>query len=103
MSKDYYKILEVEKDATPEQIKKAYRKMAMRYHPDKNHGDASTEERFKECAEAFDVLSDPQKKQEYDTYGSVGNQQGNPFGGGFNMDDVFSRFGDFFGFGGQVS
>ncbi len=101
MSKDYYKILGVDRGATPEQIKKAYRKMAMRYHPDKNHGDDSTEERFKECAEAFDVLSDPQKKQEYDTYGSVGNQQGNPFGGGFNMDDVFSRFGDFFGFGGQ--
>jgi molecular chaperone DnaJ len=101
MSKDYYRILEVDRNSSPEDIKKSYRKMAMKYHPDKNPGDSAAEEKFKECAEAFDVLSDPQKKQEYDTYGSVGgnHQQGNPFGG-FGMDDIFSRFGDFFGFGG---
>jgi len=98
MSKDYYKILGIEKNATQDEIKKSYRKMAMKYHPDKNNGDVESEEKFKECAEAFDVLSDPQKKQEYDTYGSVGGNGGNPFGG-FGMDDIFSRFGDFFGFG----
>jgi molecular chaperone DnaJ len=98
MSKDYYKILGIEKDATQDEIKKSYRKMAMKYHPDKNNGDVESEEKFKECAEAFDVLSDPQKKQEYDTYGSVGGNGGNPFGG-FGMEDIFSRFGDFFGFG----
>jgi molecular chaperone DnaJ len=100
MSKDYYKILEVDRGATADEIKKSYRKMAMKYHPDKNPGDSAAEEKFKECAEAFDVLSDPQKKQEYDTYGSVGGNQGNPFSG-FGMNDIFSRFGDFFGFGGQ--
>jgi molecular chaperone DnaJ len=103
MSKDYYKILEVERNASAEEIKKAYRKQAMRYHPDKNGGDPQSEEKFKECAEAFDVLSDPQKKQQYDTYGRVGDQ-GNPFEGfGFGMDDIFSRFGDIFGFGGGSS
>lgn len=104
MSKDYYRILEVDRNASSDDIKKSYRKMAMKYHPDKNPGDSSAEEKFKECAEAFDVLSDPQKKQEYDTYGSVGGNhgQGNPFGG-FGMDDIFSRFGDFFGFGGGHS
>jgi molecular chaperone DnaJ len=99
MSKDYYKILEVDRNSSPEEIKKSYRKLAMKYHPDKNPGDPQAEEMFKECAEAFDVLSDPQKKQEYDTYGTVGG--GNPFSGGFGMDDIFSRFGDFFGFGGN--
>jgi molecular chaperone DnaJ len=96
MSKDYYKILEVERNSTPEEIKKAYRRMAMKYHPDKNDGDKASEEKFKECAEAFDVLSDPQKRSEYNTYGSVGGRGGNPYEG---MDDIFSRFGDFFGFG----
>lgn len=99
MSKDYYRILEVDRGSSPDEIKKSYRKMAMKYHPDKNPGDSTAEEKFKECAEAFDVLSDPQKKQEYDTYGTVGGNGGNPFGGGFGMDDIFSRFGDFFGFG----
>jgi molecular chaperone DnaJ len=99
MSKDYYKILEVDRNASAEDIKKSYRKMAMKFHPDKNPGDSNAEERFKECAEAFDVLSDPQKKKEYDNFGTVGGgQHGNPFGGGF--DDIFSKFGDFFGFGG---
>ena len=94
MSKDYYRILEVDRGSSPDEIKKSYRKMAMKYHPDKNPGDSTAEEKFKECAEAFDVLSDPQKKQEYDTYGTVGGNGGNPFGGGFGMDDIFSRFGD---------
>jgi molecular chaperone DnaJ len=101
MSKDYYQILEVDRSASADDIKKAYRKQAMKYHPDKNPGNAQSEEKFKECAEAFDVLSDPQKKQQYDTYGTVGDNHGggNPFSG-FGMDDIFSRFGDFFGFGG---
>jgi molecular chaperone DnaJ len=96
--RNYYDTLGVAKTASADEIKKSYRKMAMKYHPDKNPGDSAAEEKFKECAEAFDVLSDPQKKQEYDTYGSVGGNQGNPFGG-FGMDDIFSRFGDFFNFG----
>lgn len=101
MSKDYYKILEVEKSASAEEIKKAYRKMAMKYHPDKNAGDPDSEEKFKDCAEAFEVLSDPQKKQEYDTYGTVGGSaQYNPFGGG-GFSDIFSRFEDFFNFSGN--
>lgn len=101
MSKDYYKILEVDKNSTADEIKKSYRKLAMKYHPDKNNGDPASEEKFKECAEAFEVLSDPKKKQEYDNYGTVG---GSSFsGGGFDMNDIFSKFGDFFGFGGQQS
>jgi molecular chaperone DnaJ len=101
MSKDYYKILEIERSSSVEEIKKAYRKQAMKYHPDKNPGDTTAEEKFKDCAEAFEVLSDPKKKQEYDTYGTVGGSDNfNPFsGGGFN--DIFSRFEDLFGFGRQ--
>jgi molecular chaperone DnaJ len=101
MSKDYYKILEVERSASADEIKKSYRKQAMKYHPDKNPGDAAAEEKFKDCAEAFEVLSDPQKKQEYDTYGTVGGSDNfNPFGGG-GFNDIFSRFEDLFGFGRQ--
>jgi molecular chaperone DnaJ len=97
MSKDYYKILGVERDATPDEIKKAYRKMAMKYHPDKNDGDVESESKFKEAAEAYDVLSTPDKKSNYDRFGST-NGGGNPFGGGgFNMEDIFSNFGDIFG------
>lgn len=104
MSKDYYKILEVNKSSSQDEIKKSYRKLAMKYHPDKNPDDKQSEEKFKECAEAFEVLSDPQKKQQYDQFGSSGPN--NPFGGrghGFNMDDIFSQFGDIFGssFGGR--
>src|SRR5690606_2193672 len=109
MSKrDYYEILEIPKSATPEEIKKAYRKMALKYHPDKNPGDKQAEEKFKEAAEAYEVLSDPEKKQRYDQFGhaGVGGAAGGGFGGfgggGMNMEDIFSQFGDIFGghFGG---
>ncbi len=99
MSKDYYKILGVDKGASEDDIKKAYRKMAMQYHPDKNPDNPEAEAKFKEAAEAYDVLSTPDKKSNYDRFGSA-NGGGNPFGGGFggfNMDDIFSNFGDIFG------
>lgn len=111
MSKrDYYEILEVSKSASAEEIKKAYRKMALKHHPDKNPGDKAAEEKFKEAAEAYEVLSDPNKKARYDQYGhaGVGGAAGGGFGGGgfggggMNMEDIFSQFGDIFGghFGG---
>jgi molecular chaperone DnaJ len=105
MSKrDYYEILGIEKNASEADIKKAYRKMAIKHHPDKNPGDASAEEKFKEAAEAYEVLSNPQKRQQYDQFGHAG-MNGGGFGGGgthMNMDDIFSQFGDIFGdaFGG---
>jgi molecular chaperone DnaJ len=104
MSKDYYKILGVEKGATDEEIKKAYRKAAMKWHPDKNPNNSEAESKFKEAAEAYDILSNPEKKSNYDRYGSTdssfgggGNPFGNSYGHGFNMDDIFSQFGDIFG------
>ncbi|MEA4935608.1 MAG: molecular chaperone DnaJ [Paludibacter sp.] len=102
MSKrDYYEILCVSKTATTDEIKKAYRKKAIEYHPDKNPGDKVSEEKFKEAAEAYEVLSDPQKRQRYDQYGhaGVGGAAGNGggFGGSMSMDDIFSHFGDIFG------
>ncbi|MEI8086341.1 MAG: molecular chaperone DnaJ [Paludibacter sp.] len=107
MSKrDFYEILEVPKSASADEIKKAYRKKAIQYHPDKNPGDKQSEEKFKEAAEAYEVLSDQQKRQRYDQYGhaGVGGASGNGGfgGGGMNMDDIFSHFGDIFGghFGG---
>jgi len=98
MSKDYYKILGVDKNATKDDIKKAYRKMAMKYHPDKNEGDKDSESKFKEAAEAYEVLSDDSKKSNYDRYGSA-DASGNPFSNGFgyDMNDIFSQFGDIFG------
>jgi molecular chaperone DnaJ len=100
MSKrDYYEILGVSKTASTEEIKKAYRKVAMQHHPDRNPGDKSAEEKFKEAAEAYEVLSDADKKGQYDRYGHAGvsgNGRGG-FGGGMNMDDIFSQFGDIFG------
>ena len=106
--KDYYEVLEISKSASPEEIKKAYRKMAIKYHPDKNPGDSAAEEKFKEAAEAYEVLSDGNKKARYDQYGhagmggAAGGFGGGGFGGGMNMDDIFSQFGDIFGgqFGG---
>jgi molecular chaperone DnaJ len=103
--RDYYEILGVSKSADELEIKKAYRKMAIKYHPDKNPGDKSSEDRFKEAAEAYEVLSDSDKKARYDRFGhqGVGNGggQGGGFGGGgMSMDDIFSQFGDVFGQGG---
>ena len=107
MSKrDYYEVLGVSKTATDDEIKKAYRKIALKYHPDKNPGDKEAEEKFKEAAEAYDVLSNADKRARYDQFGhSMGGQQGfGGFGGGgFSMEDIFSQFGDIFGgrFSGQ--
>ncbi|HIZ87825.1 MAG TPA: molecular chaperone DnaJ [Candidatus Coprenecus pullistercoris] len=107
--RDYYEVLGVSRDASADEIKKAYRKMALKYHPDRNPGDAAAEEKFKEAAEAYDVLSNPDKKARYDQFGhaGVGGAAGGAGGfdgfGGFSMEDIFSRFGDIFGggFGGS--
>ena len=105
--RDYYEVLEVSRDASPEDIKKAYRKKAIQYHPDKNPGDKEAEEKFKEAAEAYDVLSNPDKKTRYDRFGHAGMDGAAGGGaGGFSMDDIFSQFGDIFsgfGFGGGFS
>jgi molecular chaperone DnaJ len=102
--RDYYDILGVSKDAGEGEIKKAYRKMALKYHPDKNPDNADAEDKFKEAAEAYDVLGDSQKKASYDQFGHEGMRSGGfgGGGGGMNMDDIFSQFGDIFGgaFGG---
>jgi len=98
--RDYYEVLGVDKNATEDQIKKAYRTIAIKYHPDRNPGNKEAEEKFKEAAEAYDVLHDPQKRQQYDTFGFSGAGSGgfDPFGGAsMNMDDIFSMFGDIFG------
>ena len=100
MSKrDYYEILGVNKSASADEIKKAYRKVAMQHHPDRNPGDKSAEEKFKEAAEAYEILSDNDKKAQYDRYGHAGvSSNGRGFGGGgMNMEDIFSQFGDVFG------
>ncbi len=108
--RDYYEVLGVERGASADEIKKAYRKAALKYHPDKNPGDKEAEEKFKEAAEAYDVLSNPDKKARYDQFGHEGmNGAGagfggaGGFGGGFTMEDIFSQFGDIFGghFGGS--
>ena len=102
--RDYYEVLEVAKTATADEIKKAYRKKAIQYHPDKNPGDKTAEEKFKEAAEAYSVLSDPDKRARYDRFGHAGMEGGaGGFGGagGMSMEDIFSHFGDIFGgFGG---
>jgi len=97
--RDYYEILGVGKNASTDEIKKAYRKVAMQYHPDRNPGDKSAEEKFKEAAEAYEILSDSDKKSQYDRYGHAGlSGNGRGFGGGgMNMEDIFSQFGDVFG------
>jgi len=100
MKQDYYDILGVSKGATNSEIKKAYRKKAIEFHPDKNPGDSSSEEKFKNAAEAYEVLGDPDKKAKYDQYGHSAFDGNQGFGGGgMNMDDIFSQFGDIFGGG----
>ena len=101
--RDYYEVLGVSKSADATEIKKAYRKLALKYHPDKNPGDKEAEEKFKEAAEAYDVLSNEEKRHRYDQFGhaGVGGAGQGGFGGGMSMDDIFSQFGDIFGsFGG---
>lgn len=97
--RDYYEVLEVTKTATVEEIKKAYRKKAIQYHPDKNPGNQEAEEKFKEAAEAYEVLSDTNKRARYDQFGHAGLEgaAGGGFGGGMSMEDIFSQFGDIFG------
>lgn len=99
--RDYYEVLGVQKDASADEIKKAYRKKAIQYHPDKNPGDKEAEEKFKEAAEAYEVLSNPDKRQRYDQFGHEGLNGAGGFGGfggeGMSMDDIFSMFGDIFG------
>jgi molecular chaperone DnaJ len=102
--KDFYEILGVAKNATAEELKKAYRKLAIKYHPDKNPNDKTAEDKFKEGAEAYEVLSNAEKRAKYDRFGHAAYEQQGGFGGGraHSMDDIFSQFGDIFGdaFGG---
>ena len=107
--RDYYEVLGVDRNADEKAIKSAYRKKAIQYHPDKNPGDKEAEEKFKEAAEAYDVLSNPEKRAKYDQFGHSMGPQGFPGGGGgfhaggFSMEDIFANFGDIFGgaFGGM--
>lgn len=107
--RDYYEVLGVDKSASANDIKKAYRRLAMQYHPDKNPGNKEAEEKFKEAAEAYSVLSDADKKARYDQYGHAGMDGAGGFGGfngqGMDINDIFSMFGDIFGggFGGGFS
>jgi molecular chaperone DnaJ len=103
MKEDYYDVLGISKNASESEIKKAYRKMALKYHPDKNPGDKEAEDKFKKAAEAYEVLSNPDKKARYDRFGHQAFDGAGGFGGGgMNMEDIFSQFGDIFGgaFGG---
>ena len=99
--RDYYEVLGVSKNATDAEIKAAYKKMAIKYHPDRNPGNKEAEEKFKEAAEAYDVLHDPEKRQRYDQFGFAGMNGQGGFGGGasMSMDDIFNMFGDIFGGG----
>ena len=100
--RDYYEVLGVDKKASEDEIKKAYRKIAIKYHPDRNPGNKEAEEKFKEAAEAYDVLHDAKKRSQYDQFGFNGPMGGGDsgfggFGASMNMDDIFSMFGDIFG------
>jgi molecular chaperone DnaJ len=99
--RDLYEILEISKNATADEIKKAYRKKAIQFHPDKNPGNKEAEENFKEAAEAYEILSNPEKRKRYDQFGHAGvggpSGGGGGYGGGMSMDDIFSQFGDIFG------
>lgn len=97
--KDFYEILGISKSASTDEIKKAYRKVAMQHHPDRNPGDKAAEDKFKEAAEAYEILSDSDKRAQYDRFGhqAFSHGHGSGFGGGMNMDDIFSQFGDIFG------
>ena len=99
--RDYYEVLGLSKSASAQEIKKAYRKLALKYHPDKNEGDTAAEDKFKEAAEAYEILSNPEKKGRYDQHGHAGMGGAGGFGGGggMDMDDIFSQFGDIFGGG----
>lgn len=101
--RDFYDVLGVSRNASEEEIKKAYRKLAVKYHPDKNPDDPGAEKKFKECAEAYEVLRDPEKRQRYDRFGHEG-MRSSDFGGFRDVDDIFSAFGDIFGgsFGGSI-
>ncbi|MEM1318723.1 MAG: molecular chaperone DnaJ [Bacteroidota bacterium] len=101
--RDYYEILGVERDADDTKIKKSYRKIAMKYHPDRNPGDQAAEDKFKEAAEAYEILSDKDKRARYDRFGHAGvsGNGGGGFSGGMTMEDIFSQFGDIFGDGGS--
>src|SRR5450432_254751 len=98
--RDYYEILGISKSGTADEIKKAYRKVAMQFHPDRNPGDHTAEEKFKEAAEAYEILSDPDKRAQYDRYGHSSFASGRGVGfstHNMNMEDIFSQFGDIFG------
>ena len=98
--RDYYEVLGVQKNATEAELKKAYRKLALQYHPDKNPNNHEAEDKFKEAAEAYEVLTNPDKRSRYDQFGHAGMKGGAGFGGhrfGMSMDDTFSHFGDIFG------
>lgn len=101
MAKDFYEVLGVPRTAGEAEIKKAYRTLALKYHPDKNPGDKNAEQKFKELAEAYDVLSDPEKRRRYDQFGAEGvHGMGGPRF--HNVEDIFSAFGDIFGGGGSI-
>src|SRR5690606_14700233 len=100
--RDYYDVLGVSRNADQAEIKSAYRKLAIKYHPDKNPNNKEAEEKFKEAAEAYEVLSNPEKRSRYDQFGHAGASSGfGGAGGGMNMEDIFSQFGDIFGGGGS--